>query len=128
MRLCLADRSRVESRLSDRGTTTIATDTEEDFQDNSTLENYGSLALSDGDTVGYQDGVDADGDLANELGATLSYTGSASNSSTNINVPLDNYGAVTVGRGTLTTTGGSSTFSAGDSGTYDVRGYCLLGL
>jgi RHS repeat-associated protein len=111
--------------LRNSGSLTLATDSAVEFENNSELENAGSLALSDGDSIGAEY-LAAEGALVNEPGATMSYTGSASNSGTNVYVPFDNFGTVTVSRGTLTISGGSSTFSAGDSGMYNVASTAFL--
>jgi RHS repeat-associated protein len=114
-------------RLLNRGTTTVATGSSIDFADASVLENAGTLALSDGDQVGVPCcSNDADGTLLNDSGATVGYTGSASNSTTAASVSFDNFGTVTVGRGTLELDGGSSSASAGDSGVYDVSASAFL--
>jgi RHS repeat-associated protein len=115
-------------RLVNRGTLAVATDSTLYFNDSSVLENVGELVLADGDQVGYPACCqnDADGTLVNDAGATLAYTGSASNSITTASVAFDNFGTVTVGRGTLSLNGGSSSASAGDSGVYDVTATAAL--
>ena len=116
-------------RLVNRGTMTVATNSSLAFTETSVLENVGTLALSDGDQVGYFGCCEnpADGTLVNHPGATVSYTGSASNSTTAVSAMFDNFGTVTIGRGTLNLNGGSSGASAGDSGVYNVSGTAFLG-
>jgi RHS repeat-associated protein len=114
-------------RLVNRGNMTIATGSGVFFTDASVLENAGTLALSDGDQVGSPCcSEDADGTLSDDPGASLDYTGSASNSATSVDVRFDNFGTVAVGRGTLELENGSSTHSAGDSGVYNVAATAIL--
>jgi len=109
-------------RLLNNGSMAIQTATGVDFQDGSVLENAGTVALSDSDQIGNG----CCGSFVNDAGATMRYTGSASNSTTDIAAPFDNFGSVTIGRGTLTTSGGSSPSSAGDSGSYNVADTAFL--
>jgi RHS repeat-associated protein len=111
--------------LVNRGSMTVATGGSIGFSDASVLENAGTLALSDGDRVGVCCGT-SDGTLIDDPGASIAYTGSASNSTTTVSVSFDNLGTVSVGRGTLTLEGGSSSASAGDGGVYNVAATAFL--
>ncbi len=113
-------------RLVNHGAITVATNSSLNFADASTLENAGTLAMSDGNQVGYLCCQAASGAFVNDAGATVSYTGSASNSRTSVSVAFDNFGTVAVGRGTLELTGSSSSASAGDTGVYNVGGTAFL--
>ncbi|HLX49531.1 MAG TPA: fibronectin type III domain-containing protein [Streptosporangiaceae bacterium] len=81
-----------------------------------TLQNFGTLALSDDGDIAYP----ADpGQIINEAGATLSYTGGTLGAT--IDVPFDNYGTVAAN---VATRGGTlyidsgNTSNAADTGTY----------
>jgi RHS repeat-associated protein len=112
--------------VDNNGSSTVSTDTSNYFDDYSVLNNFGTLALSDDSSLGYNPDEDYSGTFENETGGTVSYAGSATNSTATIQVAFDNFGTVTVSRGTLTTSGGSSAFSAGDSGTYNVSAPAFL--
>lgn len=108
-------------QLINRGALTVDTNSSVSIADNSTIDNRAELDLADGNDVGTPNCCDlANGALVNESGATVDYSGSATNSQTTMFVPFDNYGKVTVERGTLNITGGSSARSSGDTGAYDV--------
>ena len=110
-------------RVINRGSLTIATNTTTAFSDQSTLENAGTLNLSDGATLG---GYQSYGTVVNDSGASTNYTGSATNSQSSVVIEFDNFGSVSVGRGTLTFAEGGSANSAGDSGSYSVAGQAFL--
>jgi RHS repeat-associated protein len=115
-------------RLVNHGSMTVSTNGSLNFAEASILENAATLALSDGDQVGTVSCCESssDGTLINNSGATLSYTGSASNSTTTVRAALDNFGTVNIGRGTLELEGGSSVASAGDTGVYNVNATAFL--
>ena len=107
--------------LVNNGTVAIAAIATLYFLDASELENAGSLTLADDARIGYRCCNNyANGFLVNDTGATLLYAGSSTSSSSTIEVPFDNYGSVTVTRGTLNVDSSSSSESNGDTGSYAV--------
>ena len=109
------------------GTTTEAAIADIDMYDASVIENNATMTLADSADISNNPGYPTSGWIVDESGGSLSYTGSASSSSTTLDVPFDNFGSVTVTRGTLNLNSGSSSESvSGDTGSYSVAAAGVL--
>jgi fibronectin-binding autotransporter adhesin len=95
--------------LVNSGTGTVQTGNAVYIQGGSTLKNNGTLQLADGSNISYSYVPDA-GQMLNEAGATISYTGGTEGAV--IAVSLDNYGTVSANVGTR---GGTLSIAEGDT-------------
>ncbi len=109
------------SKLINKGTATVE-GFGNDFVGGSTLENAGTLVMTDGS--GLLDDGGGNNGITNDAGATITYNGSSSGNSADIGVSVQDNGAVDVGAGilaiTLQNTGGSPSFTG--PGSVDISG------
>jgi hypothetical protein len=88
------------TRLVNQSTTTTVYGESNALESGSTLENAGTLTMTDNSFIEDGGGTGTNS-LINEAGATITYTGSTASSGAAIEVSLQDRGAVDVGEGTL---------------------------